>query len=270
MSYILPEIFGSGVFNTCERLKYQDWDISIPTPLRKVQEYELDLFLEDGGISVINGERHEIKKGCILLASPGDKRQSFLHFKALFMHFGVCDRTVADIIASIPRFSVEYDFEKYFALFSAVCDVDKVSDGCSDILAQARLIDVICNLKRDAASEIRQSNADFDRPDIRKAVEYINTHFFEPLSADVLAKICNLSTSHFYKIFTQITDSSPNEFIVKTRLSAAEKLLNSTDLPIVEVATRCGFNSQSYFSFCFKTEFGITPKEYRKKHFYKV
>ena len=270
MSYILPEIFGSGVFNTCERLKYQDWDISIPTPLRKVQEYELELFLEDGGISVINGERHEIKKGCILLASPGDKRQSFLHFKALFMHFGVCDRTVADIIASIPRFSVEYDFEKYFALFSAVCDVDKVSDGCSDILAQARLIDVICNLKRDAASEIRQSNADFDRPDIRKAVEYINTHFFEPLSADVLAKICNLSTSHFYKIFTQITDSSPNEFIVKTRLSAAEKLLNSTDLPIVEVATRCGFNSQSYFSFCFKTEFGITPKEYRKKHFYKV
>ena len=89
MGYMLPEIFGSGVFNTCERLKYRDWDTSIPTPLRKVQEYELELFLEDGGTSVINGERHEIKKGCILLATPGDKRQSFLHFKALFVHFGV-------------------------------------------------------------------------------------------------------------------------------------------------------------------------------------
>ena len=270
MGYMLPEIFGSGVFNTCERLKYRDWDTSIPTPLRKVQEYELELFLEDGGTSVINGERHEFKKGCILLATPGDKRQSFLHFKALFVHFGVSDRAVTDIIASIPRFSAEYSFEKYFALFSAVCGVDEVSDGCSDILAQARLVDVICNLKRDAINEIRQGNVGFDRPDIRKAVEYINTHFFESLSVDTLARICNLSTSHFYKIFTQITDSSPNDFIVKTRLSAAEKLLNTTDLPIVEVATRCGFNSQSYFSFCFKAKFGITPKEYRNKHFYRV
>ncbi len=270
MSYTLPEIFGSGIFNTAERLKYRDCDTSVPTLPRTVREYELELFLEDGGSSVINGQRHEIKKGCILLASPGDKRQSFLHFKALFVHFSITDPKFAEMIASIPRFLTECNYEKYFPMFSSVCTPEAELTVDTELETAVALGQLLCSLKGDSAAEIKRLSPKYDRPDIKRAVEYIGKHYSEALNADTLAKMCNLSTSYFYKVFTQITDLTPNDYITTVRLAAAERLLNSTDLAIVEVATKSGFNSQSYFAVCFKSRHGISPKEYRKKHFYRV
>ena len=47
----------------------------------------MELFFEDEGCSVINGQLFPIKKGNILFAKPGDLRQSILPFKCKFLHF---------------------------------------------------------------------------------------------------------------------------------------------------------------------------------------
>ena len=58
MDYILPEIFGTGMFDTFERLKYKNLDMSVSTLFEKVQEYEPELFSQEGGILVMNGKQN--------------------------------------------------------------------------------------------------------------------------------------------------------------------------------------------------------------------
>ncbi len=267
----LPKILGAGVFDTSIRHEYRFKGGEILTTLRTVKEYEIELFCEDGGVSFINGQRNEIKKGCILVASPGDKRQSLLHFKALFLHFSVSDERLCQLISTLPRFIRDCDFEKYKKLFSALCDPEPNFDDYNDVADSGRLINLLYTLRRDCSVNTVQDNGEGGTESVvRSSVEYIRKHYSETLNAEILAKRCHLSTSYFYRIFTQVTDVSPNEFIIRTRLLAAQSLLASCDMPIVEVAERCGFNSQSYFSFQFKERFKMSPKAFRQKHFYKI
>ena len=271
MSSGLPKILGAGVFDTSIRHEYRFKGGEILTPLRTVKEFEIEFFCEDGGISFVNGQRNVIKKGCILVASPGDKRQSLLHFKALFLHFSVTDERLQQLISSLPRFISGCDFEKYKNLFSALCDPEPSFDDYSDVADVGRLIELLYSLRKDCAVNIfADTKTENTQSAILSAVEYIKKHYFEPINADTLAQMCHLSTSYFYRIFTQVTDLAPNEFIIQTRLKAAQTMLVSSDASMAEIAERCGFNSQSYFSFVFKERVGMSPKAFRKKHFYQI
>ena len=271
MSQGLPKIFGSGIFDTSVRLDYRMKSTETPTPLRTVREYELEFFCEDGGVSLINGTKNPIKKGCILIASPGDKRQSFLHFKAMFVHFSVSDERLKELIDSLPRFIRNCDYEKYRKLFSRICNRVPDFDDYSDIADAGYLLELLYLLRKDCAvSILSDKHTETTQSAVLSSVEYIRKHYSEPINADFLAERCHLSTSYFYRIFTQVTDLAPNEFIIQTRLKAAQTMLVSSDASMAEIAERCGFNSQSYFSFVFKERVGMSPKEFRKKHFYQI
>jgi len=58
---------------------------------------------------------------------------------------------------------------------------------------------------------------------------------------------------------------SPVEFIRFLRLQHSAKLLNKSEINVSEAAFKSGFNDLSYFTKCFKKQFGITPRNYRKK-----
>lgn len=267
----LPKILASGIFDTSVRSDLRFKSGELLTPLRTVREHEIEFFCEDGGISFINGTENPIKKGCILIASPGDKRQSRLHFKAMFMHFSVTDDRLKEMIDTLPRFIRDCEAEKYNRLFSAICDRVPDFDDYSDIADAGRLISLIYSLRKDCnVNNARSDRAESSQSAVLSSTEYIKEHYSEPLSIDFLAERCHLSTSYFYRIFTQVVDTPPNEYIIKTRLTAAQNMLISSDAPIVEIAARCGFNSQSYFSFVFKEHFKMSPKEFRKTHFYEI
>lgn len=64
-----------------------------------------------------------------------------------------------------------------------------------------------------------------------------------------------------YRKVKALTGLSPVELLRKSRLNKADQLLRSTGMNISEVAYTVGFTSPSYFSKCFKDEFGIQPVE---------
>jgi AraC-like DNA-binding protein len=69
--------------------------------------------------------------------------------------------------------------------------------------------------------------------------------------------------SQFRKRFRGLFGLSPNEFILRTRLQRAARLLKSTDDPLIRIAIDCGFGDQSYFTKRFRDFFGVTPRRYR-------
>ena len=81
------------------------------------------------------------------------------------------------------------------------------------------------------------------------------------VSVEDLAADMNLSRVQLYRKVKAVTDSSPVELLRTARLKRAYQLLVTTDKNISEVAYDVGFTAPSYFTKCFKDEFGISPSD---------
>ena len=107
-----------------------------------------------------------------------------------------------------------------------------------------------------------------DLPDayrpFRRVIAYVQTNLASEIEVTALAKESNLSVSQFRRRFHQIFSISPSEFIVRTRLQTAARMLSNTDSPLINIALECGFCDQSYFTKRFRDFFGVTPKAYRR------
>ena len=97
---------------------------------------------------------------------------------------------------------------------------------------------------------------------IQDIVKYISKNYNQDLSLNSLSKKYSISPNHLSKQFKNVTGVGLNEYINISRITAAEKLLVSTNKPITLVATECGFNDSNYFAAVFKKLKGITPKKY--------
>ena len=94
-------------------------------------------------------------------------------------------------------------------------------------------------------------------------LEYIDLHSSEPLEVQKLANMCNLSYSHFAKLFREHFGQSCKEYITYIRLNKADELLMHTNYDISYIATETGFFDGSHFIHAYKKWKGITPKQRR-------
>ena len=84
------------------------------------------------------------------------------------------------------------------------------------------------------------------------------------VSVEDLAADMNLSRVQLYRKVKSITDSSPVELLRTARLNRAYQLLLTTEKSVSEVAYAVGFTAPSYFTKCFKEEYGMVPGDVRK------
>jgi AraC-like DNA-binding protein len=107
-----------------------------------------------------------------------------------------------------------------------------------------------------------------DLPDayqpFRRTIEYIQANISQSISIERLSRESNLSVSQFRKRFTKLFGIPPNEFILRTRLQRAARLLANGDDALIKITLECGFCDQSYFTKRFRDFFGVTPRSYRR------
>jgi signal transduction histidine kinase/ligand-binding sensor domain-containing protein/DNA-binding response OmpR family regulator len=84
-------------------------------------------------------------------------------------------------------------------------------------------------------------------------------------SVEILSDVIGMSSTHLYRKLKSLTKLSANEIIKKYRLKKASLLLKNKGGNISEIMYDVGFSNLSYFSKCFKSEFGLTPKDYQQK-----
>ncbi len=94
-------------------------------------------------------------------------------------------------------------------------------------------------------------------------VEYIRTHLDEQIDLRTLAGVSAFSPYHFHRIVSAMLGEPLGEFIVRTRIETAARLLRYTDVPVAEIAYRVGYDTPSSLSKAFRRFFGISPKTYR-------
>ena len=91
----------------------------------------------------------------------------------------------------------------------------------------------------------------------------VETHLFHDISLSELAHLSHMSLSTFKRNFKKIYQTNPSHYILNQRLEKARKLLELSELSMMEIAERCGFKASSHFSTKFKEKFGISPSQYR-------
>lgn len=96
---------------------------------------------------------------------------------------------------------------------------------------------------------------------VRNTISYINTHFAEPLTLELLAKKSFVSVNQLCKIFKNNFGTTVAKYIVSKRISEAKKYL-SAGKSVSETALLCGFSDYANFIRVFKKFVGISPGKY--------
>ena len=103
-------------------------------------------------------------------------------------------------------------------------------------------------------------------PSILKVREHLDEHFTETTPLDNLAKIACMSRSHVCHQFRDHFGTSISSYVVRKRMSIAQRLLFDLNLRPGEIAKEVGYPDIYQFSKQFKKTFGVSPTEYRKQH----
>lgn len=104
-------------------------------------------------------------------------------------------------------------------------------------------------------------------PVVRRARQYIESHFTESsIALEVVAQNLHVSPVYLSRMIKQELGMSFVSLVTNMRIKKAIHLLNSTDLPIVEIAELVGYDTQHYFSTAFKKIMGVSPINYRKNY----
>ncbi|MGI9353791.1 MAG: GlxA family transcriptional regulator [Rhizobiaceae bacterium] len=83
---------------------------------------------------------------------------------------------------------------------------------------------------------------------LNHAIELMETNIETPISITEISKRVDASVRHLERLFARFLEVSPTQYYMRIRLETADSLLAKTDLPIVEVALRCGFRNASHFT----------------------
>ena len=101
---------------------------------------------------------------------------------------------------------------------------------------------------------------------IRMVLAHIRSNLSENIDVETLAEIACMSKDHFIRTFKKQTGDTPNAYITKKKMEAAELLLITNDDTIKNVAMKLGYYDCSYFNKTFKKYSGATPQQYRDAH----
>ena len=95
---------------------------------------------------------------------------------------------------------------------------------------------------------------------------FIDTHYFEPLSAADLAGRLGISSRYVNTIFKEQYNITPTQYLTEVRIERARTLLAETDKDIISICFEVGYDSVSSFYRAFKASTGASPNHFRKLH----
>ena len=98
---------------------------------------------------------------------------------------------------------------------------------------------------------------------IIEAMEYMDSHYMEPLTIPKMAGQYGLGSKQFAYLFHKHTKISPNEYLITQRMSRAKELLCTTPFSVTEISDCVGYSDPYYFSKLFKKHTGVSPTALR-------
>lgn len=261
---------------------YSDKDFS-SVSLHSHDFFELYFFIAgDAGYIIENGH-YRLHTGDILLISPDNLHQldiadSHATYERIVLWLNPryvkrLSTSATDLSECFAACARRKDFllrdkavsdkveELLFDLFDKQSGSGFGDDVECEIIIREVLLTLARRLRADDPQECDAPRRARANDTVSEVIEYIEAHIADDLSLDSVAERVFLNKFYLARLFKRETSTTLHSFILKKRLLLSKKLIE-TDLPIAEVCRRSGFNDYSHFFRAFKSEYGITPKQY--------
>jgi len=105
----------------------------------------------------------------------------------------------------------------------------------------------------------------FPRSYADEAASFIRNNYSYDIKISDIARRIGIDRTYLYKLFEERYRCSPQTYLIRCRLEAAQSLLGRSDAGIAEIALSCGFHDVPSFYKQFTKAFAITPAKYRKQ-----
>ena len=230
---------------------------------------EIGYVVEGSGEEMIGNQLYSFEKNSLSVIQQGCIHDSHINLKSV----EESGSTWKFIFASPEELGISYeDFGGYItkdanmlALFHMMYDELENKSKEYEKTFFSLLSCFLIYAKRMAPQNTSASVLSFPY-EIAKAIQKIHSFSSESLSIPQLAAECNMSVSSFTRAFRHYFGISPLTYIHDIRLSAAQHMIQNTDMPIESISAAVGFNTLSSFNRLYKKKYNISPSGMRKNY----
>ncbi len=213
------------------------------------------------------GATHELVAGSVLVGHPGaeyvcthehvvgDECLWFQLAPALIESLGGApERWRAGSVPPCAELMVLGELAQAVAIGASDLGIDEAG-----LLLAARFVEIMTARAR--------RPSDVGGRDRRRAVDaalWIEARSAEPLDLERIAGAAGLSAFHFLRLFARVLGVTPHQYLVRSRLRHAARLLADEERPITDVAYDVGFGDLSNFVRTFRRAAGVSPRGFRR------
>jgi AraC-like DNA-binding protein len=218
------------------------------------------------------GQSYELVAGSLLIGAPGDEyRCSHEHHacgdECLSFHFaperidslglGTADGGSpwrGRGIPPLPELMVLGELAQAAAEGRSDIGLDEIA-----VSIAARFLKIAGDRKQE-----RPRTAGRDSGRAVRAALWLDEHAHEPVTLEDAAGEAGLSPFHFLRLFARVLGVTPHQYVVRSRLKRASRLLADEDRPITDIAMDVGFADLSNFVRTFHRAAGVSPRAFRR------
>lgn len=251
-------------FNEANGVSYEQKILNGASSLHFHDFYELELILSGSGQTMLNGEKFDIKRGCVVLMSPKDFHEYFNadELSIINIQFNAIDNAEQGYDFSAPPIARLSDEE--FLKVTALLDILRtlLSGDAVDRAGAIKVLDAVLIL---VASKFKRDASDTTKPNaIINAIAYVRSHFKENPSLKAISESVYFDKRYFCSVFKKYVGQTYKAYLRELKLQYALKLLKCTSLSVTDVAMESGYSSVSHFNREFKAFYGGSPTELRR------
>ena len=253
---------------------------------RIVRDYEFDLYMGGERDIYIDDHYFHITKGAMVFKKPGQLIVGYGDYDMYMMTLDFGNRKEAssepyyrnsstpqqekidfEFLENLPQVFYPKHIEELVSLYG------KISDCAYPNIVDAErqksyITEFLFLLMSDATVYLRHTKEIIkDKVQyVKGACNFINSNYEKEITVTGLAEHLSINKNYFIRIFKEELGTTPNKYIMDTRLFYSKILLVQSQQTINKIGELCGFKTPSYFIKCFKNKFGISPLAYRREY----
>ncbi|MDD6174813.1 MAG: AraC family transcriptional regulator [Firmicutes bacterium] len=241
------------------RATYCGWGIAP----RRISNYELVFVLKGQGNIVLENKQMTIQPGDLVCFRPGVLHSLSVSQEPCMEFYGVHFTLPAEMEQlPLPDLAQIKPAAQLEALFKDLLGVYQKKAYLYQWRQNLLLQQILCEI----FTALYQESIPAEQARIKKVLEYIHEDPSHPFTLEDLTARAGVKKTLFLQSFRNVTGTSPKQYIIGLRLESARSLLLETQMPVSQIAEKCGFTDAFYFSRRFKAKFSESPQQYRKAH----
>lgn len=243
---------------------------------------EIFFITHGNGIMEIDYIDVAVKEGDLIIINPNcphTEKSSYNYMDQLeYIVFGINNLTLAN--KSLPQLNGETPNPTYYKIMNfnnnknvilyylntLVHEVEE-KESNYELACKSILTLFIIYISRNAQSTLLiADNPEKLNIECVKIKNYIDSHYSENITLDILSNLSYVNKFHLVHLFTKQMGISPINYLVNRRIEESKNLLTTTNYTIRDISTIVGFSNSSYFSQMFKKFTGYSPRMYKNKY----